>query len=714
MPNPNNPTSPARARKLPPVGSILFFAIFFLFSLNLITSFIEGIYAFGLLMVGIPVEVLAILFFLAPFTLLPLRKGLSEGGLQTLGAIFLFCGVVAPLLDTRGRMLVSGLGVFLFLIFLPAWLWKMGQEDRHDQALWMGAGLAMAAAFSVYVRNPSYDYRRLVDHLPILEGVLALVGAYLLWGASRPLEDGMLDKKSIRSDTAPAPGLIRTTALATGLIATWGLFFFGYASPNVIARWLGANFQRFNVEIPPGGLAGVLPWGQDVYVGVFAGVGLALVIGAALLLSEHFWKMLTPVVLYAWNAIFILSLSTALIAQQMVFPKNPAAYPLPEATAPAWGLVSLAIALLSSPILLINTCLFIAALLRLRPGFRTLASSFGLAALFLLLMILAHVFTTVYDYIPVVGPLMRDRFWLVHALLGLGMGAGLLAIPRNEQRSLGELIWLPDVIFRQTVGQYLVSVIFLFALFFTATGYFNQRFASAGPMLADEPEAGSLTIATFNIQQGYSGGERPARNLHQQSALLASQGAQVVGLQESDSNRIANGNLDLVRYFTEDLGMVSYYGPRVSTGTFGVALLSKSPILNPETFYMFSRGEQTATIQAQVKVGDRVFNVFVTHLGNGGPIIQLEQILQEVEGLENVILMGDFNFRTDSEQYRLATESLADAWLVKWPSGLDQDGLTWEDRIDYIFISPGITLLEARYLAGDYSDHPALVIQIGW
>ena len=44
-----------------------------------------------------------------------------------------------------------------------------------------------------------------------------------------------------------------------------------------------------------------------------------------------------------------------------------------------------------------------------------------MAALFLLLMVFFHVFTTVYDYVPVIGPLFRDRFWFVYLLAGLGM-----------------------------------------------------------------------------------------------------------------------------------------------------------------------------------------------------------------------------------------------------------------------------------------------------
>lgn len=67
---------------------------------------------------------------------------------------------------------------------------------------------------------------------------------------------------------------------------------------------------------------------------------------------------------------------------------------------------------------------------------------------------------------------------------------------------------------------------------------------------------------------------------------------------------------------------------------------------------MYSKGEQTATIEVQITVGGKTFNVFVTHLGNSGPLMQQEAVLQEVEGKEHIILMGDFNFRPDTEQYR--------------------------------------------------------------
>jgi endonuclease/exonuclease/phosphatase family metal-dependent hydrolase len=160
--------------------------------------------------------------------------------------------------------------------------------------------------------------------------------------------------------------------------------------------------------------------------------------------------------------------------------------------------------------------------------------------------------------------------------------------------------------------------------------------------------------------------------------------------------------------------MYSYYGPKTVPGTFGIALLSRYPIQSPRTFYMYSLGEQTATIHAQIVVAGRTFNVFVTHLGNGGPILQQEAILKETAGVENVILMGDFNFRPDTEQYRLTRGQLDDAWLLRWPSGSDDEGQNPAQRIDHVFVSPGTQVADAEYILSPASDHPAVVVEVDW
>jgi endonuclease/exonuclease/phosphatase family metal-dependent hydrolase len=249
-------------------------------------------------------------------------------------------------------------------------------------------------------------------------------------------------------------------------------------------------------------------------------------------------------------------------------------------------------------------------------------------------------------------------------------------------------------------------VVGLAAVFSVAGVSFN----SAKPGSA--PEGDRLRVLTYNIQQGYSADGQ--RSYAGQLELMRQVNVGLIGLQESDTNRIAGGNADLVRYFADRLDLYSYYGPKTVNGTFGIALLSKYPLRNPRTFYMYSSGEQTAGIAAQVEVSGRTFNVYVTHLGNGGPLIQQQQLLSDIKGKANVIAMGDFNFEPGSEQYILTAKMLADAWMVKWPSGGDDSGYNPADRIDHIFLSPNLNVLDARHLTGPQSDHPVVWAEIGW
>ena len=127
---------------------------------------------------------------------------------------------------------------------------------------------------------------------------------------------------------------------------------------------------------------------------------------------------------------------------------------------------------------------------------------------------------------------------------------------------------------------------------------------------------------------------------------------------------------------------------------------------------MYSVGEQTAVIAAQIVVSEKTYEIFVTHLGNDGPIVQLDQVMKLVEGKQNILLMGDFNFRPDTDQYRLASATLADAWLLRWPQGNPSQEFDPSGRIDYLYVSPETKVIESQYLAGPQSDHPVFVTDI--
>ena len=659
----NRATAPARSR----LSEVLLYGILFLFFFQLIADFVEAIYAFGLLGTSIPPEIVAVLFLFSPLVLLLLPKKIPGWLLLSAGELVLLTRVVEPLLDTPLRLLVSGLGVSAFLLLLPGLLWRWGRLQKSLSSFTFGGGLAGAVAASILLRalGSGSDLSTL-GMFQAIGWALALLAGLLL-----PLE---LGRKSGAEPPVEAgsPRFGRLAILSLGLLAILTLLYFAFTSLNVVARWTGTGYL--------------------LVIGLAA---LALGAFAAQLLGKNFnWNRLAPGWLLLINALFVLALVLTILPHQIAFPAIPSAYPFYEPPVGWLAYLPLALMLLLFPVLFLDFSLYTHEIHTLRAQPRLLAGAFGLAALFLLVMIFAQVFTTVYDYIPVVGPFFRDKFWLAHLVPGLAVLLPLLSLrPRTMPVTPG----VPAL----AAGLILVSLVA-----FLAAWQISPRPAQPSP------GADSLRVLTYNIQQGYS--EEGLKNFEGQLELIKAQAPDLVGLQESDTNRIAGGNSDVVRYFADRLQMHSYYGPKTVPGTFGIALLSRYPILNPRTFYMFSEGEQTATLWARIAVEGKLFNIFVTHLGNGGPIVQQQAILHEVEGVENVILMGDFNFRPDTEQYRITTDLLDDAWLLRWPSGVNDQGANPDQRIDHVFVSPGTQVLDARYLLSPASDHPAEVVEIGW
>jgi len=654
--------------------------ILFLFFFQLLTDFIEAVYAFGLLGTSIPVEIVSVLFLFSPFCLLFLKDKPSTWGRR---ALFLTAGfmiaarLLESLLDTRSRMVVSGFGVSCFLLLFPMWLHNSqagSPMHTRDEGAQIGAGLTLAVTLSILLRafNSGSDLSSSGAY-QFIAWVLALAALILLY--RRP--DARSPSISPVSPDKPAPQG-KVAALILGVIAVLALLYLSFTSPNVIARWTGANYLV---------VLSVTVLALVIFAWLWARQDQNRAIKGVISVSPQFW---------VWNAVFVLALLFTILPYQIVFPSDPGAYPLADPSAPPWSPIPLLALLVLYPVLFLDFTLLTQELLSLRLTWRSLGFGFGLAALYLLLLVFAHVFTTVYDYIPVVGPFFRDQFWLVYLVAAAVPVASLLQVRRKR-------IEPPDLQ-ASTAQPVIVTILGAAALI---GALLTQSRPGATPT-----EVNNLRMITYNIQQGYN--QAGQKNYEGQVDLIRSADPDLVGLQETDTNRIAGGNADLVRFFADRLGMQSYYGPRSVAGTFGIALLSKYPILKPRTFYMFSQGEQTAAIHAQIQVDGIIFNIFVTHLGNAGPIIQLKNLLAETAGLDHVILMGDFNFSPDTAQYALVSQQLDDAWLLGGSSGMKEGGWNPSERIDHIFLSPGIQVTQAVYLDRPESDHPPELVEIEW
>jgi endonuclease/exonuclease/phosphatase family metal-dependent hydrolase len=643
---------------------IVLFTILFLFFFQLIADFIEATYVFGLMGGAIPPEIVFVLLLFSPAVLLILRKGLAGWSLIVVGVLMMMARAAEVLLDTRLRMITAGVGVGCFMLILPSLLVLRGERGEEGRGAELGSGLTAGLALSILFRVLGSGSDATTNlWTPLVGWVLAMVGAALMVNAWMP---------SPRAETPPESAPKKTgwwskAGLALGVVSALMLLYFSFSAPNVIARWTGANYLVIvaAVALVLAAFAIVLSWRPALLTGLSAGAILI------------------------WNLLFALALTLTIVAHQISFPAEPAGYPLAEPAVTFLHHVPLFFTLLLFPVILVDFILLCQELVERRPSSRSLGGAFTLVNLFFLVMILGHIFTTVYDYVP--GGSFRDRFWLVYLVAGVSLALPVLLARRG---ALGRALAAgPRPIFGALVT--LIALAAIVGVVLTA----------ASP---DEPAAGdrTLRILTYNILQGNDA--EGIRNYDGQLALIQAEAPDIVGLQESDTNRIAGGNGDVARYMADRLDMHSYYGPKTVPGTFGVALLSRYPIQNPRTFYMFSEGEQTATIAAQITVDGQTFNVFVTHLGNGGPIVQQEAILSDVAGVENLILMGDFNFRPDTEQYRLTTEMLDDSWVL---AGV---GTEVENRIDHIFVSPGTQVVETRYLESPESDHPAMVTEITW
>jgi len=411
------------------------------------------------------------------------------------------------------------------------------------------------------------------------------------------------------------------------------------------------------------------------------------------------------------NGLFALTLVLTVYGHQISFPPVEGAYPVVVDPTNIIQQIPLILMLILSPIILIDFTLLSRELIKSRPSTWKIGGSFIIASGYFIIMVLSAVFTIVSDYIPLVGPFFRDMIWFVFLIFGIIIVLPVLLIKKSS------------LIFKKAINGMKPKITITVILGIISIGTIVSAIITEPYSIEQATTGNSIKVLSYNIQQGIN--EQANKDFDSQLNVIIQADPDIIGLQESDTCRISSGNSDIVRYMNSKLKIYSYFGPKTVTGTFGLALLSKYSIENAMTFYMYSEGgEQTATIQAEITVGTTTFNIFITHLGNyvntsvsRAQIIQQENILSRIEGKSNVILMGDFNFIPNTEQYNITTAILDDCWEVADNSILGTLPTSWiprlpAERIDHMFVSPGIIISSCQYFGGTASDHPAVMVEI--
>ena len=155
--------------------------------------------------------------------------------------------------------------------------------------------------------------------------------------------------------------------------------------------------------------------------------------------------------------------------------------------------------------------------------------------------------------------------------------------------------------------------ILIFALLvLTATFTYHLR-----PVITPEPyhpDSNLITAGIWTIHFGFDNDlwASEDRMIH----LIKDMELDLVGLLETDTQRITTGNRDLTAKMAHDLGMYADFGPGPNKHTWGCALLSKFPIVRSEHHLLPSPvGELAPAIHATIEAYGELVDVFVFHSG---------------------------------------------------------------------------------------------------
>ena len=233
------------------------------------------------------------------------------------------------------------------------------------------------------------------------------------------------------------------------------------------------------------------------------------------------------------------------------------------------------------------------------------AMSFGMGFLIYNFVVLFHVWVVAYAFVPG-GPLVREHTDWVMITMMVFIGLGVYNFNRSQPRQQQPK--------RRSTSQHKkyfgVATLFINVIFLCAT---FMRFPT-NDYKPYHPEDRVLTAGIwtihFSLDNDMWSSEYRMRDLIKETEL------DVIGLLETDQQRIIMGNRDSTQFLAEDLGMYVDYGPGPNKHTWGAALLSKFPIVKSEHHLLPSPvGELAPAIHATLDVYGQLIDVFVFHSG---------------------------------------------------------------------------------------------------
>ncbi len=645
---------------------ILALGILILFIIQSAGTLVESIYILDLMNSNLDEKALGVLFFFAPLLLLPFfRKGRSILPWILLSLLFISRGLI-PYLGTNGRLLASGLATAFSLSLFLLLIHTQPSVGRSA-----GPGLALAVGLSALIRTASHG----------IEYSLTPAGGWLGWLLGIIL-GFCLALSALRPEPEAQPtGGMRTLPL-WGIYLVQTLVYFSVSAPAVIARWTEGNYTLIVSAISLFSLAWV--WLFTARPGLL--------------------ERLSPVLVILWNLLFTASLTLTLLAQRVSFPSALSSPAVVVGQPAALQMIPLGFMLVLFPVLYLDLDIFIRKMHATDDRMRSLVPGILLGSFSLVILVFINIFSNVWGYIEPISPPFRNTFWLAYFILSAAISLLVWRLasskPVTPQEQVSTIPWALTVI---------LAAIFVATLAFAIPPRTVQ---------VDAAKKVSLRVMTFNTQQ--SNDKSAEKSFDRQLALIRQVSPDILALQETDSTRISLNNNDYVRYFADKLGYYSYFGPKTVAGTYGTAILSKFPLLNTRTAFMYSDKDETGVAEAEIRVAGLTFTIYDVHPDSSDPamVAFARTLIARSQDKPYVIAMGDYNLRDYEEAYKIIDSVYVNAWTSVYPSKISPDGvdMSGENRIDHIFFSHNLRAVDPTYILPPASatDHPVHWTDLVW
>ena len=235
------------------------------------------------------------------------------------------------------------------------------------------------------------------------------------------------------------------------------------------------------------------------------------------------------------------------------------------------------------------------------------AKTFGVGYLVYNFMVLFHCWVVAYAFVPG-GPLVREHTDWIMATMMIQIGAAIFTIQQADSphRRRG-----PAGSATRKASAYYIHILLILQLLAGSIAYLRFPTNDYQPYHKEEKiMTAGIWTTHFSIDNDLWTSEYRIRDAIKELEI------DVIGLLESDTQRIIMGMRDVTQFLAEDMGMYVDYGPGPNKHTWGCALLSKFPIVNSTHHLLPSPvGELAPAIEATLDVYGTMVDVFVFHSG---------------------------------------------------------------------------------------------------